>query len=729
MNKHLLKTICFLLIGTAVFAQKQTKVDKEYKKRSLAVQNEVWSRPDNAFNVTTVSDKYKNESAVIIAKSVLITANESMAACRYYTTIRERVLIKDKVSLDEYSTLSFNKPESQMGLIDTYMGVKIVKSTGKEVIVNSLEEEVLTENDKKGREGKIAIPDLQVGDIIDYYFRFEDLNNIGGKQGSKLQGPDIYFLADTHPLVYYNVLYDLDRNTDADILSVNGAKNIQVSRKNDGRRLTIGFTERDLPKVSTTLWTSAAREIPYYIIRYAFDGTFHSDVVAKDETTSYGPFTDIQKNKLKVDCYTIARTCDHTPYKNMLNFYGGKRSVKDLPADSITNYFYNYYRWAQYGTFADMNVSNERNQLGMNSYQAAVSFTEMLKLCDIDCDLVLTTSRYSQRLKDVFSEGDFNILVKVKDEGKLKWFSFNSFFQDAGQILSSSQGENALLLTREGGKFAKFKDTEEPLVLPVSKSTENIAAEDIKVILDKDNLQLTTIDRTCKETGAMKHTDQENLLLPEDVEATLAGTIGSDPTTVVLSRNKATQVQAAESQTALNNERPKQKDYFKKEINDQYNQDPKDLLSYKITNVGLSVYNPVFEFNEVFTMDNFVKKAGNNFIFEVGRLMGTYDGTAKKDSVRKVDIYMLCARQLNYNFSITIPDGYVVKGIDGLNKKVENNITSFVSTAKLDGKVLTITVNRTYNNNFEPLSNWPKLASVMNAAADFTAQKLLLEKK
>ncbi|HMG81390.1 MAG TPA: hypothetical protein VK559_00010 [Ferruginibacter sp.] len=725
MTKHLLKTICFLLISTIAFAQKETKAQRKYEDRSMEVQDEVWNRKDSAFDVTTVPAKYKDESAVIIAKSAYKTADESFAMNSYYTTIRERVLIKDKVSLDEYSSLGFKKGEET--LIDIYVGAKITKPDGKVIIVNSLAEEVLTENNKKQREGKIAIPNLQVGDIIDYYFRYES-HTSGGKEGAQIQGPDIYYLADTHPVLYYNVLYDLDKAASADILSINGAKNLHASRDENSKHLIITFTERDLPKVSTTLWTSPAREIPYYVIRYSFDGAY-GDMISKDRTESTGPFTDIEKNKLKIACYTIARTCDHTPYINMLAFFGGKRTVKELPVDSIANYFYNYYRWAQYGTFTDMNVSNQRNQLGMDAYTAAVSFTEMLKLCDLNCDLVLTADRYSNRLKDVFSEGDFNILVKVSESGKLKWFSFNDFFQDGGQILSNFQGENALLLTREGGKFAKFKDTEEPLVLPVAKSSENVSAEDIKVTLNKDNLQLTTIDRTCKETGAMKHSDQQNLLLPEDVEANLAATIGADPTTVVLSRNKATRAQAKEAQTALDKERPKQKDYFKQEIKDQYDQDPVDLISYKINNTGLSIYNPVFDYNEVFTMDNFVKKAGNNFIFEVGRLMGSYTGAAKKDSERTVDVYMLCARTLTYNFSVAIPDGYTAQGIDVLNKKVGNDIASFESSAKLTGNTLTITVTRIYNNNFEPASNWPKLATVMNAAADFTAQKILLEKK
>jgi len=749
MKKYLLPVIYLLFFGTAAIAQKEpkeskeTKAEKRYKERAADVQQEVWGMTDNAFNVTTVPDKYKDESAVIIARSITINVPAShvqptigsapQRQYKYYKTYRERVLIQDKSALEEYSTLAYKKVAGDLttqNWIDkdgnttkTYVGAKIYKQGGKIVTVNSLDEEVIIQGANKEKKGKIAIPDLQIGDIIDYYFRTEQSE----EGAATVQGPTAYFLADLHPILYYAVHYDLNRKCGIDLMSVNGANKLRDSIGKDDD-LLIGFTERDLPKISSKLWTSLARAIPYYIIRYGFVGGGAS-LIAKAGEIQRGPYADIYKDNLKKTFYIMARTADKSPNKSMLDYFGGKKTTRDLPADSIANYFYNYYRWSQYGTFTNMEITNERNDNGMNPYTAAVSFTEMLKLHDISSDLVLVSDRFSQRLQDVFSAGDFDVLVKVKEDSKLTWFSFNSFFQDAGKITANFQGEKALLLTREGGKLAKFKDTEEPLTLPVSKSSDNTSVENLTVNFNKDNLQVITIDRNCKETGSMKQSDQRNLLLPEDVEANLAGTIGLVSTTNILAEKRETRAQATEIQAALDKERLNQKDYFKKEIKDQYDQDAKELNSYKIDNIGLSIYSPVFEFSENFTMDNFVKKAGNNYIFDIGKLMGSYSGVDKKDETRTLDVYMPNARTLTYNFSVTIPEGYVVKGIDVLNKKVENDIASFVSTAKLSGNVVTVSVIRTYKNNFEPAANWPKLTSIINASADFTNQKLLLEKK
>ena len=57
---------------------------------------------------------------------------------------------------------------------NTYIGAKVIKPNGKEVTINT-SEEVLTKNESKDQEGKLAIPDLQVGDILDYYICKEDV--------------------------------------------------------------------------------------------------------------------------------------------------------------------------------------------------------------------------------------------------------------------------------------------------------------------------------------------------------------------------------------------------------------------------------------------------------------------------------------------------------------------------------------------------------------------------
>lgn len=743
MNKNLFTLTGFLLINLVALAQ--TKDEKIYKERAAEIQEEVWNNADKAFEAKQAPEKYKNESAVVLAKSVEVTNSTkrkfkmitifggTVKQYKYFTTLRERVLINDKSALEDFSTLNYKKIADNSvragalkfkDISKTFIGVKIFKQAGKVINISPDDEEVLTRNTDKDKEGKLAIPDLQIGDILDYYIRIEEVVEVT----TEVRGPDLFFLGGEYPILYYNVKYILDKKCGADIMSMNGAKPMSETTNSDDDIL-LEFTEKDLPKINSTLWTSQPRQIPYHVVRYGFSG---ANIIAEKGEVKRGPFTDIYKKNLKDRFINqiAGRVIDFSPEKTMEEYFGGKKIVKDLPADSIVNYFYNYFHWIQYGSFSNMDVSNQRNYNTMNWYNLAVTYSELLRDYDIENDIVVVCNRNSGRLKEVFGIGDFETFVKVNSGGKYTWICFNDFFQNTGQLAANYQGEEALILTRGGkDRRPKYEDSETPIKLPVSKCTENVLAENLIVSFNKENLQIITIERNSKETGSMKQTDQKRLLLSEDVEAEFAALINKKKNVDDIASRKKGKERGNEIQAAFDKERLKQKDYFKDEIKEQYDQEPKELISYKINNTGLAIQNPSFEFTEKFTMENFVKKAGNNFIFDAGKLMGTYKKLEDKERTRTLDIYMPSARTLTYTINIAVPEGYTVKGVEELNKKVTNDIASFTSSASLNGNSVMVTVSRSYNNNFEPVANWSKLLTVMDAAADFTNMKLLLEKK
>jgi len=61
---------------------------------------------------------------------------------------------------------------------NTYIGAKIIKPDGKEVIVNT-GEEVLLKNETKDQKGKLAIPGFAGGRLLDYYVSNVDILKTG----------------------------------------------------------------------------------------------------------------------------------------------------------------------------------------------------------------------------------------------------------------------------------------------------------------------------------------------------------------------------------------------------------------------------------------------------------------------------------------------------------------------------------------------------------------------
>jgi hypothetical protein len=127
-------------------------------------------------------------------------------------------------------------------------------------------------------------------------------------------------------------------------------------------------------------------------------------------------------------------------------------------------------------------------------------------------------------------------------------------------------------------------------------------------------------------------------------------------------------------------------------------------------------------------LNNFVKKAGNNYIVDVGKLSGTFLQLEEKDRKRTIDVYMPGARSFKYVISFNIPPGYKATGVEELNKQKSNKTGLFSCAATVTGNVLNITVTRTYNNNFEKAADWPLVAELVDAGFAFNNQKMLLEK-
>lgn len=137
---------------------------------------------EDEFKTTAVPDKWKNESAVIIGQKTEYLFTR-LASGRNYTTIvrineyiHKRIRLQDKNALEKFSTFNY----VTMGK-DGRAEYKIIKANGKEEAVDmktAVEDEKDIDPIYKPifyslniQSQKIAIPNLEVGDIIDYTIR------------------------------------------------------------------------------------------------------------------------------------------------------------------------------------------------------------------------------------------------------------------------------------------------------------------------------------------------------------------------------------------------------------------------------------------------------------------------------------------------------------------------------------------------------------------------------
>ncbi len=263
----------------------------------------------------------------------------------------------------------------------------------------------------------------------------------------------------------------------------------------------------------------------------------------------------------------------------------------------------------------------------------------------------------------------------------------------------------------------------------MSSSESNRIEEQLQVNLLPANMQKLQVNRLVKQTGTMRHDDQKTLLPVQDVDNGHMEMVNGEPLTKRLSKVKETKKMGNDYVYSFAKEKEQMSKNFSTEIKGQFDQEPQQLTNFKIINPALDRAKPVFEYSASFVLDNLVKKAGNNYIIDAGKLTGTFLKLDEKDKKRSTDVYMPSSRSFKYTVSIAVPKGYVPRGMEEMTQKKENKTGSFSSVANVKDNVLTITVNRVYNNNFEKASDWPMLLELIEAASSFNDQKILLEKE
>ncbi|HEX8314835.1 MAG TPA: DUF3857 domain-containing protein, partial [Flavisolibacter sp.] len=230
---------------------------------------------ENEFTATAVPDKWKGESAVIIGQKTeymftRLSLNKKSAVVRINEYVHKRIRLQDKHSLEKFSTFYYNT----MGA-DGSAEYKVIKANGKEVVIdmkNAIQEEkdvpaiynsILLKMNLKAM--KMAIPDLEVGDIIDYTVR-STIDWDMKEHGIEFT-PFIFSLANEYPTMYQMYRFSMVNGMKVRFKGLNGAPNIRYDAKSSLRDeknslISYYFTDKDREKSVDERWSLSYRNTP-----------------------------------------------------------------------------------------------------------------------------------------------------------------------------------------------------------------------------------------------------------------------------------------------------------------------------------------------------------------------------------------------------------------------------------------------------------------------------------
>lgn len=739
LQHHLMRSslIIFLLIQAVVTGFCQS--DKNYRQRALEIQHEIWDDTSAKFKVTKIPAEMNRESAVILAYSFDLNDNSKFAfklsghaqKLKLQVTDHIRIKLNDRNAIADYSKIEYGKNindthvhmyDIYWNVSDTYVGVKIIRPDGTETVMNTIDD-MLKKNGKT--EDTLYIPGLQEGDILDFYTREERMQDVG--YSIIAVRPYTFVLGDRdYPTIYEKLKFRFGESFRAQYISANGAPALIRSRDADANT-TLELTQTNLPRSQDTLWISALRQMPFIRFELLF--------IEKGETDP-DPFAGEVKPGSMYSKY-IERTSENLsnprvqfsdqPLRIAKNYFGGSEKMKRASHDSIAKVLYDAWYYFIFNSTSNgagdyIDKVKYSHAIKLN---AALEMSKMLTSLGINNTVYLVCSRNSVSFKNITDLSEMDALVYAHaDSTHGYWMAFDDILTVLNEIPARFQGELAFGI-QNVPKSEPLQKQPENIKLPISTAADNTITDSIQVNFDASNPLLLHIGQKSKITGSPRHQIQRELMLFDDIDSALAAPVSQKS---IMSKLESKSGKKDAFQSIYEKERVDQKINFTGSIQSRFGSVPKEVLNYEVFNPSLCRVENSFSYRILFTMEHWVTDHNNQYKVKVGKLIGDYQDIAKQEHIRSMNVYLPDARTFNIDIRIDIPDGYQVKDTGDLNIAVSNETGSCKSSTTITGHLLTWHVSEIFLNNFEPASNWPKLAEILHAMYVMSQKEITMEK-
>ncbi len=722
MNTNKLLTL-LLLFAALGFSQ---------SKQEIEIKNLYWGDNDSQKNNADVPSNWENESAVILYQEYFYDYHKYAKNVKYTHAIRKRVKLLDNAAIKEYSEFSFikkfrvNKGYGKNG--KKFLGIKIIKPNGDEKEIEIDKEAVETDTNN---EYKLAISGLEVGDIIDYYIHtIEPFKQKYGYTFKSIERP----LIDIYPTKEFVLRFNTENDFFINFNTYNGApklKQIQTEKRNDRR---YELRASNLKKSDYPIWFNPYQELPFFKFQVTFarKGSYENQIfnfLSDDEKTI----------KEKVSKEDVLELFDNEygkfsskPTKTTKSFGETTNSNEELLEKA-----YYYMRHNSRNKFIQPSIIREskinydafsyykNSSVFMNSDKYFnASFTSLLIEYEIPFDIIVSKNRTGGNIEDLLFSSEVNTLIRINLETPIyiSLFDTHSLISDINPLIENSKAY-ALSYSYDDRRLNAVNE----FIIPTSSYKDNESFEKLNVSLN-DDMSGIKIDRTSSYKGHNKTSIQKNLLYFFDI-------IGED-NIMHKTKNYFERVKKKKEKEKTQKEynalveklKKRQIEQFNAHVKDEYELDIKNH-SFEIINTGRYSNHPSFVFSDQFEInDALIKKAGPNYILEIGKLIGDQVNITDKERHRKENIYFNNPRCYRNEIKFEIPSGYTVTGLDKLNKSVDNPTGAFISTAKIKDNTLIINTYKAYKNNYESNSNWNLILDFLDAANQFTNEKILLKK-
>lgn len=732
MKKIIISLLLLVATNNAINAQGRNS-EMRANKNNADQSNKIFNDGDADFKVTDVPEKWKGESAIIIAQKFdyEYTA-EGKRTLSYKETTRRRIKLQDKAAIEKFSTFYYyGSDNASVTKSGDGFGIQIIKPDGK---VRNIEKKDAIKVDagevatiykarfygQSFQYYKVAIADLEPGDIFEYYLVTTGASyNFTGE--AQPLPPVIATMNSSYSIMSQKINFIVDRGFFINFKSTNGAPELKKNAAIDRNTYSFSLTDKDRVKIDDTRWLYEYRELPTMKFQVCFSkigGDTKYFLGKVDEPTTS---VSMQEVANKVNIWYLENQMLATYYIDAIK--GKMRADHGKPTNKqdIVKWCYYYFRNIAFSSNTFTNYS--ATDIGyMPSQVFSKVMVELLDNYDIKADVCVAPDRDISTIENIVLSAELNWFIKV-DNNFIFTLSKNSNYNDVDDDL---EGQDAYLVKidkREANQSAQ------KIKVPVSTATENYSTYTYTVTTD-DGMENLNVTAKTSSKGNNKLFYNATALRYYDWEKTdyLAYGGKKPEEQKEESRNKNKIAEAERKKTTEAAEKTKNKlDLMKDELKDEFD----NVVSYDdftLDSDGRRADAPELIFTEKYVLGDLVKKVGPNYSVAIGELIGGQVAIDKKELVREYNIWLNFARTSDFIIDFEIPAGYTATGLDALKVNVDNNTGTFAVTTAVTGQKLTITIKKVYKGNYFVKEDWTKMVEFLDAAYNFTQKKIILTK-
>lgn len=716
MGKIKVIRVVFSILLVQLFTLSVNADEKaDYLKLAQKVRQEVWSSTPADFQKRTVPDRYKNASAVILSYyRELSTDYYRKATADLVLNLRltrqidctdmERMLIQinDKKALKDYSEFTFKTKSRKWTWgyhhkTQTVLGIRVIKKNGnvQEVSLDDYVDVKEGKNDKDLSQ-KIAVPGLEVGDCIDVF----SLDQIDTQE--QQLDPFYFVLRQDEPVLYTKVHCVLDQSLATVYRTMNGAPDFTQTTDKDKNAVLDMVMDKPVDAESS-IWYNSLEQSPF-IEMYITPTKAKVAVVEKamrqkgvrgnpDVTPILQDDWKLLKSYVSKGGYSPAGL--PSTYKSVFKSAKKEGMSAEEKADRIYSFEY---------------VSGGASQRVFNTV------ANYLRKLGVEIEMGITTPFGALPVDKLINYNSTSWFFRLK--GTDMYYFPGTYPKVASEIPYIYQGRKAYM-----------QDSEEQITIPVSQAEDNKSVNDMVVKLDGTKLD---ISRKVTYSGEQKMYGQ-SLVSPDN---TLFGSSQLEAYWRYLKYDDKdpyscyTKKESAELKGAFNEYQKNAIDPFKAEISSYHDGDPVQVGGYGVDCVGIRRDSSNFVYHVDYVMDGMVKRAGNNYLLSVGKLIGSSLKLEGKDRERIDDVWRKMAFVDEWNIEIPLPQGYKVsaEALKKIETSVANECGEFTVKATAGNESVKVYVRKCFAHRVEPVSNWSKLLALVDACSAFTDKQMVIAK-